>query len=190
MKCLFLIFSLTILNLTAIRAQESMQFGLKAGVNFSNMNSDIFLNSSTRTGFHFGLFTEIPLESKWSFQPEVLYASQGAEAEVSMEGNPRVKYQLDYIQVPIIIKWYLIKSLSLDAGPSFNFLLKDTIDGEETEIGSNFEFGGALGTTYKFREDLFGSARYVYGLTNAFDKEFSNTFTTNFAIQLGVGYIF
>ncbi|MBK5192248.1 MAG: PorT family protein [Flavobacteriaceae bacterium] len=192
MKNLILLFSLFIFTGTIVKAQESVLFGAKAGVNFTNMNSDSFSDNNTRTGFHLGLLAEIPLTNRFSIQPEVLYSTQGTEADVIMNGSSpqTMEYKLDYIQVPVLAKVYLTESLSIEAGPSFNFLVNEEIGGEETDFGSSFEFGGAIGVSYKFRGGFFGDVRYINGFTNAFDRESYFEDIKNNGFQFGVGFMF
>jgi len=190
MRTLILIFSLIISTATIATAQENVIFGAKAGINLSNMSSDNFTETSTRTGFHLGLLAEVPLTNKFSVQPEILYATQGTEAyEIMLGGSPRqADYKLDYIQLPVLAKIYLAESLSIEAGPSFNFLVMEEIGDSNTDFGSTFEFGGVLGASYKIRGGFFAAARFSYGFTDAM-----NTFTTtytNSGFQLGVGYMF
>lgn len=85
---------------------------------------------------------------------------------------------------------FLTKSFSLEVGPSFNFLVNEKVDGVETDFARKFEFGAALGASYKFGRSFFGSARYIYGLTNAFDEEYYTNKANNNAFQIGVGFIF
>ncbi|MEP6260338.1 MAG: porin family protein [Gillisia sp.] len=204
MKKLIVFVSLIIFIGTTLNAQESWQFGIKGGVNFTKMNSEEFAGNSNRVGFHVGLLTEIPLGNKFSIQPEVLYSTQGTKADVIMfGGNPTVSFHLDYIQVPLVIKWYLTQSLALEAGPSFNFLVNNELGsqrvqpldrlllfGIESDFGRKFEFGGVLGASYKFGHNLLGSARYVYGLTDAFDSDFNDKAIHNYGFQLGFGILF
>ena len=204
MKKLILIVFLIIYTGTTLKAQESVLFGIKGGANFTKMNSDKFADNSSRVGFHVGLLAEIPLGNKFSIQPEVLYSTQGTKAQVILfGGNPTIEYNLDYIQVPVMIKWYLTESLSIDAGPSFNFLIKDEMGAQgyqplssfsmmayESDFGRKFEFGGGLGASYKFGSNLLGSARYVYGLTDAFDSDFNDQAIHNYGFQLGFGIMF
>ena len=164
MKKLILIISLFITTGTNLQAQESVLFGIKGGANFTKMNSEEFADNSNRIGFHLGILAEIPLENKFSIQPEILYSTQGTRAEVVMfGGNSTVSFNLDYIQVPLVIKWYLTQSLALEAGPSFNFLVNNELGsqrvqplesvpmfGIESDFGRKFEFGGVLGASYKF----------------------------------------
>lgn len=42
---------------------------------------------------------------------------------------------------------------------------------KNTDIGSDFELGGAVGVSYKIKAGLFGSLRYVHGFTAAIDRE-------------------
>jgi hypothetical protein len=190
MKNLILIISLFIFNGSTIKAQEFVNFGAKAGINFSNLSSDNFTETSIGTGFHLGLLAEVPLSNKFSIQPEFLYSAQRTEAdEITLGGNPtNAEYKLDYLQVPVLAKIYLTESLSIEAGPSFNFLVKEKIRGRKSNFGSNFEFGGALGAAYKIKDGFFGTARYMYGFTDVLDS-----FTTKYnnrGFQIGIGFMF
>lgn len=190
MKNLILILSLIIFTGSNLQAQEYV-FGLKAGLNLSNMSSDDFSENNFRTGFHVGLLAEIPFRDKFSIQPELLYATQGTEAVVRMLGAHESRdYKLDYIQLPVLAKFYITDYFSLEAGPSFNLLVREEIGGNATEWGSSFELGGALGTSYKFRGGLFASARYIYGFTNALDRDVYDSTLNNNGFQFGVGYMF
>ena len=198
MKKSVLIAVLAVFGLTSTAsAQELVYFGVKGGINFSNMTSDGFEDENSRTGFHLGLLSEIPVGDRFSIQPEVLYSTQGTEAFSNRYGQG--EYKLDYIHVPVLAKVYLIDGLSLEVGPSFNFLVEEEyelIAGEgfaviDTEVGSTFEFGGALGATYKFNNGFFTSARYTRGFTDAFDSDnWDEDAVNNNGIQLGVGFMF
>lgn len=192
MKNLILIFSLIIFTGTIVKAQESVLFGAKAGVNFTNMNSEGFSDNNTMTGLHLGLLAEIPITNRFSIQPEVLYSTMGTSAEeIMLGGSPRTtEYKLDYIQVPVLAKVYLTESLSVEAGPSFNFLVNEEIGGAETDFGSSFEFGGAIGASYKFIGGFFGDVRYFNGFTDAVDSENYTNSIKNNGIQVGLGFMF
>lgn len=201
MKKTFLLLVIAIVGVTtSSSAQEYWNFGVKGGVNFTNMTSDGFEDNNSRTGFHLGVLAEIPVSDRFSVQPEVLYSAQGTEATRIFSGE-RIKgeYQLDYIQVPVIAKFYIIDGLALEAGPSFNFLVQEEYDFEsnsinfeqDSEFASTFEFGGALGASYKLNNGFFINGRYVLGFTDAFDSSsFDDDAIKNNGIQLGVGFIF
>ncbi|PKK36290.1 hypothetical protein BWI96_12930 [Siphonobacter sp. SORGH_AS_0500] len=57
---------------------SEVRFGLKAGVNLANVIVSPRPGNliSGRTDFHAGLFVEVPISEKVSFQPELLYSRQ------------------------------------------------------------------------------------------------------------------
>ncbi|MBA4320307.1 MAG: PorT family protein [Flavobacterium sp.] len=203
MKKTILLISLIILTITTVKAQEKIQFGVKGGVNLTTMTADILYDKEYKTGFHIGVVAEIPFGSKFSLQPEILYSTHGVKGNVLLlyvpfPGAPvppplSGEFKLNYIQVPVLAKIYLIKNFSLELGPSFNFLVLDeenygTVS--HTDIGSKFEFSGILGLSYKLKSGLFGSVRYVNGFTVALDREYYDENAKNIGFQLGVGFMF
>ena len=204
MKKTILIISLSIFILTTLKAQEKIQFGAKGGINFTNMTKvEYFYDNKSKTGFHIGLLAEIPFGDKFSIQPEILYSTHGVNGKVALlyvpfPGAPDPpplsgEFKLNYIQVPVLAKIYLVENFSLELGPSFNFLVLDeenygTVS--DSDIGSNFEFSGILGLSYKIKSGLFGSIRYVNGFTSAFDRENVSEEAKNIGFQLGVGFMF
>lgn len=216
MKKSILFFAIALFGMTTLSAQvvgpEFVRFGAKGGVNFTNMTSDGFSNNNSRTGFHLGLVAEIPMTAMFSIQPEVLYSTQGNEADFRIAGaNVRSEFRLDYIQVPVLAKIHLfqgsaLEGLSLEVGPSFNFLVTDEmnyITGSPSPTASDsrfssFEFGGAVGASFNFPGGFFASARYTQGFTDVFDTS-GNVFNSanwdgdavnNNGWQLGVGFMF
>ncbi|HEY9168136.1 MAG TPA: porin family protein [Lutibacter sp.] len=202
MKKILLIISLTILTITAVKSQEKIQFGVKGGINFTNITSNELYNKEYKTGFHVGVLVEIPFGNKFSLQPEILYSTQGVKGEMPMyydfiyPGGPAPQpvmgeYKLDYIQIPVLAKIYVVKNFSLEIGPSFNFLVNDELiynSWTSTDIGKSFEFSGIVGLSYKIKNGFFANARYFHGFTNALDSNFSEP--KNYGFSTGFGYLF
>lgn len=199
MKKSILIIAMVLFGATTVSAQEYWNFGVKGGVNFSTVTGDYFDSPDSRTGFNIGVLAEIPVADRFSIQPEVLYSAQGfTEASIDQANfadvDDNVEYQLDYVQVPVLAKIYLVEGLSLQAGPSFNFLVNEELDyqplDDDGEVALNnaqdFEFGGAAGLEYKFNNGFFIQGRYTYGFTDVIE----DTDINNSAIQAGIGYSF
>ncbi|WP_066218502.1 porin family protein [Formosa haliotis] len=212
MKKLIAITGVLVFTITSIYAQsdsKAVQFGAKAGVNFSKLIGDDFNDVDSRTSFNAGLLAEIPISERISFQPEVFYSGQGFDIlEIDQDNvfdtDENLEYQLDYIQVPLLIKAYLIEGLSVEVGPQFGFKIHEEFDWEpnadsgDFEVDSNdsyvkdFETSLAFGTSYKFDAGLFLSARYTLGLTKIFEDDtiLGDVDGKNSVWQFGVGYMF
>lgn len=201
MKKTILLFAVLLVGFGAkMSAQEYWNFGVKGGVNFTNMTSDGFEENNSRTGFHLGVLAEIPVSDRFSVQPEVLYSTQGTEATRVIAGDRYTgEYQLDYVQVPVLAKVYLIDGLALEVGPSFNFLANEKYDFDssaldaefDSDMASSFEFGGAAGVSYKFNNGFFLDGRYTQGFSNVYDSnDFDGDAIKNNGFQLGVGFMF
>ena len=166
---------------------QVVQFGVKGGVNFSNFSGGPDgIDYKNKTGFHAGAFAEIKLLPNFSLQPEALFTSQGAEVEGVGDFN------LDYISVPVLAKFYLITDrLSIEAGPQFSFLVDDSaeafdsaVDGDPDTKSFDFALAGGLGL--KIAGGLSAHARYTIGLTEiSRDAEAKNA-----VFQVGLGYQF
>lgn len=182
-------------------AQQEVKFGPKAGVNFANLSN--FDNSEMKTGFHVGAVAEIKFNDKFSIQPELLYSAQGTKFPIN---NSEVKFNIDYINIPIMAKYYIVDGFSVEAGPQVGFLTKAELEGTfdnltgTTDIKDNVksvDFGVNFGLAYDLPNGFFANARYNLGLAKVYEdvNVFNNTTVSfsdakNSVIQVGVGYKF
>lgn len=177
-----------------LQAQEKTDFGIKGGVSLSNITYYYFSDTSSRTGFFIGLYSEIRLSNTFSLQPEILYANHGNEArEILLGGSRDIDFKLDYIQIPLSLKLYLLNGFSAHVGPSFNFLLNQKVTYDNTEksdVAKNFDFSAFAGLSFKVLGDFELTARYIQGFTHALDDGNSREKAKNKALQFGVGYRF
>ncbi|MCW5520763.1 PorT family protein [Aureitalea sp. L0-47] len=208
MKKILMLAAIAVFSLATVQAQ-GVSFGAKAGVNFATIGGDETDDIDGRTGFYVGGVVEIPVNDFFSVQPEVVYSAQGAKTKFSetildetFSGESTVK--LDYINIPIIGKFYVVEGLSLEAGPQigFNINAMDEFEvsglgmsesGEEdiSEFVSGTDFAIAAGASYKLPNGLFFSARYNVGLSDINDDpEFDDISNQNNVIQLGAGFLF
>jgi len=175
----------------------SPSFGIKGGVNFASISGNDFDNPDARTSFHAGVFGEFPIAPIFSLQVEALYSGQGFKSDYDggiFGGNGKIEYQLDYINVPVLAKFYLIKGLSIEAGPQFSFKVNEEIDADanaddgdyDLSKAKDFEFGVAGGLTFQTEMGLFATARYIQGMTEIFEDSDAK----NAVFQVGVGYKF
>lgn len=183
-------------------AQE-ISFGAKGGVNFANFGGDDAEEADMKslTGFHLGLVAEFKFSERLSFQPELLYSSQGAKASETFfdedfgNMNVDVKLKVDYISLPLLLKLYPIEGLSLDIGPQISILVDSDAEadfqGENFSVDikdetNSFDFSGAFGIGYHLPVGLFLQGRYILGFTDVYEE--SNL--RNRLFQLSIGYKF
>ena len=176
----------------------SPSFGVKGGVNFATVTGDDFDSPDSRTSFHVGVFGEFPIAEIFSIQVEALYSGQGFDANFDGPDGDKAEVQLDYINVPVLAKFYIVKGLSIEAGPQFSFLVNDEFDfnpnsdNGDINLSDNgvdtqtFEFGVAGGLTFQTEMGLFATARYNQGITDVIkDVDVKNS-----VFQLGIGFKF
>ncbi|WP_372937384.1 porin family protein [Seonamhaeicola sp.] len=182
----FLLLSvITILGLSNSIKAQNIDLGLKTGLNISNFTGgDADRNSLF--GFHIGGFAEFKLNETFSIQPELLYSTQGSEAENT------VKVKVDYLTIPLMTKYYLSEKFSLEAGPQMSFLVNDKAKFNDSSIpdaetdASSFDFGLNLGLGYAINSNLFAQTRYNYGITTVTE----NPDIKNSVFQISLGYKF
>jgi len=166
---------------------QGLDFGIKAGANFSNFQGD--LDTDGITSFHAGAVLELNIVPTFSVQAEGLFSSQGGKAKYEADGVVGVArdIKLDYISVPVLAKFYILpNTLSITAGPQFSFLVNDADDIFETK---KFDLAASGGLELKIIAGLFAQARYNIGLTNVNDSEVRGD-VKNGVFQLSVGYFF
>lgn len=142
MKRKFLALS-AVLALTAgaVSAQTKTTFGVRAGVNFTNLNGkdedDKKLENKMKAGFHVGVNAEIPLADEFFVQPGLLFSTKGAK----FDGPGDVKQTIGYIEVPVN---FLYKAdlgqgkLLLGAGPYVGIGITGKVKGDNFERDIKF----------------------------------------------------
>jgi hypothetical protein len=119
-KISFITLALLIVTNAIVAQQKTVQFGVKGGVNFSTL-VDEFGANDYRTGYHAGLFANIPLDKNFHLQPEVVYSEQGAEFP-----NGK-KHYLDYVSFPLMAQYTIKDRFRIETGPRVSYLAKSKV---------------------------------------------------------------
>lgn len=80
---------------------EGITFGIKAGMNISNMNVE---SMQSRIGFCGGGFATVGVGDMVVIQPEAMYTQKGAKWESWYEPEI-ITLKLDYINIPLLFKF-------------------------------------------------------------------------------------
>jgi hypothetical protein len=123
-----ILITLGILSMTyAASAQDKLTFGIKAGVNYSNVydsEGDQF-KADPKLGLAAGAFLSIPIGKYFGIQPEFLFSQKGFKATGTMFGSTyKVTRTTNYIDVPLLLALKPTESITLLAGPQFAYLIK------------------------------------------------------------------
>lgn len=181
---------------TAAQAQD-MKFGVKAGLNVANLGGDAETEGS-RMGLHIGGVAEFMIAENFAIQPEVLYSMQGAKVN-SIDEDFSVTEEdvkLDYINIPIMAKYYIAEGFSLEAGPQVGFLMSAKVGDTDVKDGyKSIDFGLNGGVGYALDMGVFFQARYYIGLSSVqedieFMGESISADVMNNVLQFSVGYKF
>jgi len=200
MKKMILVVGLTMSMLLQVNAQSNndtsskLKFGVKAGVNLANAsgNGINFLfgrdeSSENRLGLTIGGLVEYQLSEKISLQGELAYAQQGFKKNYS-DDDYKETFALNYLNVPVMAKYYIADELSFEVGSQFGFLLaakyNENDDGDKyeedvKEFFKSTDFGIIFGLGYQLENGLGLNLRYNLGLSNIFD--FSRRISENVA---------
>lgn len=166
---------------------QGFSWGIKAGLNVTGVSGSD-LETKSKTGFHAGVVTEFGISDWFAIAPELMYSSQGAKMDVP---DMDIRVKGDYLNLPIMAKFYVLEKLSLEAGPQFGYALSMKVKAEDesekmdSDLYNAFDMSLGVGATYNFGS-FFASARYNFGLTDVV-KEASNK---NSVFQISVGYKF
>ncbi|GAB1445576.1 porin family protein [Flammeovirgaceae bacterium] len=177
------------------QAQAQFALGLKGGLNIAKFDiSQGTSNIDNRTGYHGGAFALFKF-AKFGIQPEVIFSKQGSDFKVSTDSY---EANFDYINIPIILKLYLVAGLNIQAGPQFGFLttskIKSTVSGIKStedvkdQLNKKSDTSIALGAGWDLPFGLTLDARYNLGLSEF--KLDNGPDIKNKVIQISLGYKF
>ncbi len=163
---------------TSAETALSTKFGIKGGLNLTNLSSDNFSDNHLKAGFNVGIFSKIPVTPGFSIQPELLYSVKGSKTDYNnfFEGSGEYRFNLGYVELPLLAVVNLTKNFSIHAGGYGAYLtnatIKDVNDNGTitgiTDLNANdfnrWDFGLAGGIAFDIDNFTLG-ARYNYGLT-------------------------
>lgn len=170
----------------SISTAQDFDFGVKGGINVASVGGGTysgFAGLGSKISFHIGGVAVVPLSEKFALQPELLYSSQGTKWNF-VGGN---SLKLDYINLPVLGKYYIIEGLSAEAGPVVGFLLSTNADKEDY---NSLDVAFAIGASYSLNENIFFSLRYNKGITDINKNDLITVNNQNNVFQISAGYAF
>ena len=207
----FFLYALTIFMSTSfglLSAQSTVvgpEFGIKGGVNMSNLysDSDDINDENALWGFNAGVFAAFPIADNVFIQPEILFSTKGAELDYDISGVEGTnKFKLNYIEVPLLIRFNLTENFNIHVGGYASYLVSAKLSGDgdvefDEELDADdferFDAGLSAGVGVDFNPISIG-LRYNYGLTTigkereAFGESYTFPDAKNSNLSLYVAY--
>jgi hypothetical protein len=147
--CLLLL--LSFLFPGSVNAQTGVRFGLKAGYSLATQygitpaDNTFMVDTHSRNGFAGGVFAYFPITESVGIQQELLYAMKGSRQNVTITTpvniNTVSEYDLNYFEMPIIIKYKFVKIKNFGIYGSAGIALSLLMNGEY-RITSTINMGG------------------------------------------------
>jgi len=178
MKTIYITIALMIVSTLSLKAQDTKATaGIKGGYNISSVSFDGNSETEKLHGYHIGIYGESYIGKYFAIQPEILYSKQGYKI---IDNSGTYTQKLDYLNIPVMLKLYPVKSFFLEAGPQIGFSIshKETFDSgfilydtsKEFEP-SNFDWGINLGTGFKSDAGVSLGVRYHIGQSDIYNED-------------------
>jgi len=194
------------MTFTPVSAQEITnfaRFGIKGGINFSNLSTKEADKDKMLTGFNIGVFAKVPIAHAFAIQPELYYTAKGAQVTYNNTFvNGTAKFNLNYIEMPLLLVMNVTDNFNIHFGPYVAYMINGKVTNESnatlfnfennitTEDYNRFEAGIAGGAGFDFGAFSLG-ARYTYGLTKVGkERTFLGTAYTFPDAQNGVASVY
>jgi hypothetical protein len=159
-------------------AQSFGRAGIKGGLNASNLYIDNVDDQNTRFGFNVGLYGQVLSSDLFALQLELLYSTKGSKAQYGGFVNQEIKYNLNYLDLPVLAVFKVGKIIEIHAGGYASYLLNaevaysgfvNTVDKINRDNLKSFDYGLSGGLGVNFGSVQVG-ARYNYGLVEIADS--------------------
>lgn len=141
--------------------------GVKAGVNIASLSA---YSGRSRISGHGGLFIHYSINKNWCIQPELLFSGEGQRY---FSNAVEHTYALDYIQLPVMLQYYPVANVYVEAGPQFGILISahDKVDQRNghTNVKGDFtaaQLAIAFGVGLQITEEITLYGRYNFGVTD------------------------
>jgi hypothetical protein len=169
--------SFFIIAVMAITFSANAQtIGATLGANIANVAGDDIVQSDSKFNFTAGLFAEFPLTEKIGIQPEFIFSGQGYKfmADDGAGLNVEWKQKLTYVNIPVLVNYYVAENFYLQAGPYLGFLTNAELNvsgtlgilgGDNQEDFQGTDFGVAIGAGFKVNKVNLG-LRYQMGMSD------------------------
>lgn len=133
-------------NRTEVDARNRPSFGVKAGINRSNVwdEQGQDFQADAKTGFVGGAFISLPITTFIGIQPEILISQKGFQGSGTLLTIPYTfSRTTTYLDVPLLVQIKPVEAFTVVFGPQYAYLLSErntySFGGNNTVLQEEFD---------------------------------------------------
>lgn len=203
-KTALLALALAALSLSPSHAQIEYEYGVKAGLNYSDIQTSEVGAGGRRRAPALGAIFMVDPAGTLAFQAELLYMGKGDRDEVivgSTRNTAEVVVRIDYVEVPVLVKLQAPllgnAEASLFLGPTVAVKVNEELDDPTsaetvTNIAKPLDLGGTVGIEFGFglgEGRLTLGVRVTPGLSEISDGSYLRPQSSNHVFSVMAGYV-
>lgn len=205
------LFSFLFLSVSA----QQVKVGVRAGLNFSEWDTDNQYKSDFVTGFHIGPTVRLKASNLITIEPSLLLSQKGTRGNrildytddsVSFYSDNKWAYKFFYLDIPVLVRFKVFSGLELYLGPQFSHLMQtssisrsNVIYNEKEHVQeseerglkgyNNFDLSLSGGVGYLFNNGVNVNMGFDYGLYTLTDEGTEGS-SYNRVLKVSLGYYF
>ena len=162
--------------------------GVSEGILSGKYNNFIFRSDDPRTGLTIGAEGEYFTNTRnLSLTAGLMYTQQGWMGK----GTGPQTTKLNFINVPLMVNFYVLKGLALKLGLQLGFRVSATEGNESVgDLYEGFNLSLPIGVSYEFKSPITLDLRYIPALTPINKDSNSDWKMRSDALTLTIGYKF
>jgi hypothetical protein len=170
-----------------------VRFGVKGGLNLTNLYVDDVDDEKAKLGLHAGLWMKAPLGEYFAIQPELMWSSKGTKIgsyrNIPFTQDGDVRFNLNYIDLPVLAA-VTLGPVSIQAGPYVSYLFNANVKNLREDLSTGLvadldesdfqrvDYGLAGGLAVDIKGFQIGG-RYMYGLREIGKSDIAGQITRN-----------
>ncbi|QHT71359.1 PorT family protein [Rhodocytophaga rosea] len=184
-----------------------IRFGVKGGLNLTNLYVDDVDDEKMKAGLHAGVWMKAPLGEYFAIQPELMWSSKGTKIgsyrNIPFTQDGDIRFNLNYIDLPVLAA-VTLGPVSIQAGPYVSYLFNANVKNLREDLSTGMvaeldeddfqrvDYGLAGGLAVDIKGFQIG-ARYMYGLREIGNSDIAGQLTRNAKNQglqffVGIGF--
>jgi hypothetical protein len=148
---------------------QSLQLGVKGGLNISDVvlanfiNPDVESDYKIKTGIHLGLYSSVAVAERFALDIEVLYSNKGT--------NAGERINLHYVNIPFLIRYQIDERVTGAIGPEFGYLFsaRSKLGDVSNTWNNKLDFGMDADAQLTLTKKLIIGVRYFAGFSSVID---------------------